>query len=258
MNKIVVCIPSYRRPKVKTLEYLPNARVYVDESEYSDYVNANHEGADIVSCPTGVQGNVARIRNYILDEEFGNGADIVCIVDDDMTGVYFWEGLKEHKVEDFDAFLYKYSVMAQDMGVYLWGININQDAQNYREYSPFSFLSFIGGPFGVFINNGGGLRYDEKISLKEDYDMTLQHLNKFRRVLRVNKFFYKVKQSEQAGGCATYRSIKRELEQLELLERKWGRKIVRRDKNDRSIGSKRANAKQIDYNPIIKVPILGI
>lgn len=258
MNKIVVCIPSYRRPKVKTLEYLPNARVYVDQGEYNEYVEVNHEGADIVSCPVGVQGNVARIRNYILDEEFKSGADAVCIVDDDMTGVYYWEGLKEHKVENFEAFLYKYSVMAQDMGVYLWGVNINQDAQVYREYSPFSFLSFIGAPFGVFINNGGDLRYDERISLKEDYDMTLQHLNKFRRVLRVNKFFYKVKQSKQAGGCATYRSIKREVEQLELLERKWGTKIVKRDKNDRSHNLTSSKVNHVDYNPVIRVPILGI
>lgn len=258
MNKIVVCIPSYRRAKVKTLEYLPNARVYVDEGEYSEYVKANHEGADIVSCPSGVQGNLCRIRNYILDEEFKNGADVVCIVDDDMSGMYYWEGLKAHKVEDFEAFLYKYSVMAQDMGVYLWGVNVNQDAQVYREYSPFSFLSYIGGPFQVFINNGGGLRYDERLPLKEDYDMTLQHLNKFRRVLRVNKFFYRVKQSQQAGGCATYRSIKREVEQLELLEGKWGSKIVKRDGNDRSHNLTSSKENHVDYNPVIKVPILGI
>jgi hypothetical protein len=40
------------------------------------------------------------------------------------------------------------------------------------------------------------IRYDERIPLKEDYDLSLQHLNKFRKVLRFNKYFYKVKQSK--------------------------------------------------------------
>ena len=48
-----------------------------------------------------------------------------------------------------------------------------------------------------------------------------------RKILRVNKFFYEVKQSEQKGGCATYRNFKK-------------------------------NSKRIDYNPIIKAPIKGI
>lgn len=39
--KIVVCSPSYKRPKVKTLEYLPFCRVYVDEKEVSQYQKEN-------------------------------------------------------------------------------------------------------------------------------------------------------------------------------------------------------------------------
>lgn len=234
---------------METLDYLPFCRVYVAESEFEDYKKQN-KGADIVAVPNKVQGNLCRIRNYILDEEFKNNADVVLIIDDDMKGVYYWENNKKHIVEasDFLGFIEKYSIMAKDIGAYFWGVNINCDKKCYREMTPFSTISYIGGPFQCFLK-GGSCRYDERLPLKEDYDMTLQQLNKYRVAFRVNKFFYDVKQSQQAGGCASYRNLVKEKEQFELLQKKWGKKIVKIDKQ---------SVKKFDYNPIIKVPIKGV
>ena len=65
--KISVNCPSYKRgDDVKTLSYLPFCRVWVDCGEYDEY-KRNYPDADIISCPEGVQGNLCRIRNYILD-----------------------------------------------------------------------------------------------------------------------------------------------------------------------------------------------
>ena len=116
--KISVCCPSYKRPKVETLDYLPFVRVYVDNKEYDEYVNSNPKGADIVSCPDGIQGNLCRVRNYILDEEFKRGVDVVLIIDDDMRGLYYWENKTKHlvKSEDFKMFIEKYSILAKDLG----------------------------------------------------------------------------------------------------------------------------------------------
>lgn len=255
--KISVCCPSYKRPKVKTLDYLPFCRVYVDNKEYDKYKEMNPEEADIVSVPDGIQGNLCRIRNYILDQELKEN-DVCLIIDDDLNGVFYFEQLKERKVEsrDFLSFIEKYSIMAKDLGAYFWGINCNSDPQSYREYSPFSTLSYIGGPFQCFLK-GIKERYDERLPLKEDYDMTLQNLNNHRVVLRVNKFHYKCEQSTIAGGCAAYRNIEREKEQLKLLQKKWGTKIIKIDSADKSHKRKKV-AKIIDYNPVVKVPIKGI
>ena len=76
-------------------------------------------------------------------------------------------------------------------------------------------------------------------------------------MLRINKYYYVVKQSEQVGGCASYRSFKKEKEQLLLLRKKWGSDIVRVDNSDRSHNLKKVKTR-IDYNPIIKVPIKGV
>lgn len=98
---------------------------------------------------------------------------------------------------------------------------------------------------------------DKRIPLKEDYDMTIQQLNKYRRVLRLNKFFYIVKQAEQIGGVAQIRNFKNEQKQLSLLQKKWGSEIVRIDNNNRSHNLTKEKNK-IDFNPVIRVPIKGI
>jgi hypothetical protein len=258
---ISVCCPSYKRPKVKTLEYLPFCKVYVDDLEYDDYIKENPV-ENIVKCEKGIQGNVSRVRNYILDQEFNNGADVVCIVDDDMSGIYRFDvnydtnfGYERVRIEkdDFINFLEKYSILCEEFGYKLWGVNCNSDSLSYRQYSPFSLTSIILGPFCVHLKND--IRYDEKLPLKEDYDLAIQHLNKYRGILRLNGYHYICEQSTNKGGCASIRNRQREKEQFDLLQKKWGSEIVREDTSNKG---KTKKVKKFDYNPIIKVPIKGI
>jgi len=260
--KISICCPSYKRPKVETLKYIPFCKIYVDASEYENYKKENSKEANIIKCPDGVQGNLCRVRNYILKKEFEDGADGVCIIDDDMSGLYLWtEGNVKHskkkikiKKENIMPFLEKYFLLCKELGFKFGGANCNQDALSYREYTPFSFVSYIGGPFQCFLK-GNECFYDENLPLKEDYDMTLQQCNRYRGCLRLNFLTYKVKQSEQAGGCATYRNMDKEKEQFELLRKKWGSAIVKEDKSNKG---KTQKIKSFDYNPIIKIPIKGV
>lgn len=261
--KISVNAPSYKRAdKVLTLNYLPYCRIWVDEGE-ADAYRRNYPKADIVACPSGVQGNLCRIRNYILDKEFERGMDVVLIVDDDLGKLERYKksakslfGYEKEKIEADELLLLieKYSIMAMDIGAYFWGVMCNPDAMSYRHCTPFSTTAYIGGPFQCHIK-GSILRYDESLPLKEDYDMTLQHMNKYRCVLRVNYIHYICKQSENMGGCAMYRNREREEQQLTALENKWGSKIVRRDKSNKGHSTK---MKFEDYNPIIKIPIKGV
>lgn len=260
--KIRVCIPSYRRPEVATFKYLSCPYIYVDRSEYEAYVDANPGHEDhIIAVPDGVQGNIARVRNYIMranlvDDDY----DAICIIDDDMEGMYIWEvqGCKSVKrkisEEEFLILLQKYGMLCDELGFKYWGAQCNQDQLSYREYTPFSFSSFIGAPFQNFLR-GNECYHDENIPLKEDYDMTLQQCNKYRGCLRLNFLTYNVKQSEQAGGCATYRNYQREMQQLLALQKKWGSKIVKIDESNKGRTSKK---KLFDYNPIIKIPIKGV
>tara|TARA_R110000772_G_scaffold160106_2_gene271321 strand:- start:2979 stop:3260 length:282 start_codon:yes stop_codon:yes gene_type:complete len=91
--------------------------------------------------------------------------------------------------------------------------------------------------------------FDETMPLKEDYDFTIQVCNEERKILRFNQYSMNKDDHGNLGGCANYRTITREKEQLQLLQKKWGEKIVREDKKSKQ---------QYDINPIINVPIKGV
>lgn len=256
--KISICCPSYKRSgAVETLEYIPFLKVFVSPEEYPEYKKFNKD-KNIVECPKGVQGNVSRVRNYILDSEFAKGVDAVAIVDDDLRGICYWEKTKvgRLKTEHLLVWLEKYTNVAKGFGARFWGLLPGNDKQSYREYTPFSTTSFVGGPFQCVLKENE-LRYDEALPLKEDYDFTIQNLNKYRVVFRLNKFFNDCRQAEQPGGCATIRNYDKEAEQLVLLTKKWGSQIVKADRADRSHNLVKQK-KQVDFNPIIRVPIKGV
>lgn len=259
--RICVAIPSYRKDRVKTLRIVPWASVYVAESEAERYSSAN-PGADIRTVPDHVQGNLCRVRNHILDELFDAGADVVCLMDDDYDRFCTFENdVKLHRhgrdnvpVEDFDVFLQHYSLLCDEFGFKLWGVNPNKDRLSYSQFQPFSTTAIINGPFQVHLKNP--IRYDERLPLKEDYDISLQHLNTYRGVLRVNAYHYECDQANAKGGCASYRNREREREQMELLMRKWGRDIVREDVRG---GARRVAENRFGgINPRVYVPIDGV
>lgn len=255
--KVRICCPSYRREKIKSFNFFGDLlNVYVCESEYDNYIKNNPEYKDcFVKVPYGVQGNVARIRNYILEDN--KEMDVCCIVDDDIDYIGYYEGLKLNKLgkDDIIPFIEKYSVLCEDFGFKMWGVNLNSDPQCYREYTPFSTISVVLGPFSCYLK-GNVCRYDEELPLKEDYDISLMNINKYRGILRVNKYHYCCDQSNSKGGCASIRNLEREKEQLEMLIKKWGSKIVKNDMSDKSHSSKKK--KKIDYNPIVVIPIKGV
>lgn len=253
MSTISVCIPSYKRPdRVKTLKVAPFASLYVDESEEDEYRRCN-PGARVVSMPSGVQGNIARVRNWILDHE---GSDAVCMMDDDITQFgefvgrtdYFGYVRRRIEGEDFARFLERNTALCEDLGLHLWGVNVQAANRLYHQGIPFSLTKPVLGPFSVHVRSE--VRYDESMPLKEDYDLFLSHLLKYRGVLRLNMAWYANGGSKGAkGGCASMRSTSEESRQLGMLERKWGSKVV---------GTDRTSKKGFDFNPKLNPPLRGV
>lgn len=255
---IGIYAPSYRRPGQTTTQAMfPRCTYVVAESEAPAYEAA---GARIWAVPDAAQGNLCRIRNYILDHA---PEDLIVLLDDDFQHIgricksrpYFRDFPDP---DSFYAFLENGFRIALDANVYLWGINPVADRLAYRVYTPFSTVSYIGGPFQA-VRRETPLRYDENLPLKEDYDFTLQHLNHHRRVWRFNAYSYRVRQHEQAGGCAAYRTLQREHEQFQALRRKWGSRIVQLDPGlVPGEGRSRVLRGGYDINPVIRAPIKGV
>lgn len=239
--------PSYKRTEksITQINY-PFVKLVVKEDEAEQY---RENGNDIVVCPNEAQGNLCRVRNWILDNLFDD-ADCLVLVDDDCRMIGRWENQKNIKFnpEELEEFCEINAQLCQDLGFKFWGLNCVTDKGAYREYTPFGFTQYIGGPFQAHLKDSE-IRYDLDLPLKEDYDITLQHCLRYGGALRVNYAHYDVKQAEQTGGCATYRNLAKEKEQFFALQRKWGKDIIKRDNSSK---------KSFDFNPVMKVPIKGI
>jgi hypothetical protein len=247
--KIEIFSPSYHRPdSCTTQEYLPLCTYVVARSEKRDYVRA---GRRVIAVPNAVQGNVSRVRNYILDN-----FNPVLILDDDIRRFGRWNNQENQKLTTDEAmeFVEHAFILARQLGARMWGMNLLPDKGAYREYTPFAFRSVVLGPVQGFVNMD--LRYDESLPLKEDYDLSLQVLNKYRRTLRFNMYHYVCDQHSSVGGCATYRTMERERKQFYLLQKKWGSDIVQIDRQGGQVNQKKRT--NWDINPVVRVPIHGV
>ena len=131
--------PSYRRPErsITQLTY-PFVTLIVAESEREAYEQA---GNRVEACPDEIQGNVCRVRNWIIRNNAD--ADCVVIIDDDCRAIGRFirrgEGFCEKHLnpDELLEFAEHATQLAQDMGVKLWGLNCVPDKQAYRESLPF-------------------------------------------------------------------------------------------------------------------------
>jgi len=241
--------PSYRRAdSATTQDYLPACTYVVAKSENRAY---RKTGKTTIVVPDNVQGNVSRVRNWILDR-----FNPVLILDDDIRRFGRWNEQQNIKLDTDDAmqFIEHAFNFARQLGTRMWGLNLLPDKAAYREYTPFAFRSVVLGPVQGFINMDLG--YDESLPLKEDYDLSLQVLNKYRRTLRFNMYHYVCGQHTNVGGCAAYRTMDRERKQFLRLQKKWGSAIVKIDTQAGQVNQrKRTNW---DLNPVVQAPISGV
>lgn len=255
---IVVVSPSYMRGKTltRTAKYLPWVTMAVHEFEANEYEASGHK---VVVIPDAVRGSIARVRNWLL-KRFEKAEGLV-MLDDDVTKIYRWDSCEAYTLESADVleFFEQAFILTREAGFKLWGLSVLPDKSAYRENTPFSFISPILGPVCGHLP-GGGLRYDERMPLKEDYDFFLQHVNKFRGVFRFNAYQYVCDHKKLLGGCGEYRNMKVEQEQFALFRKKWGSRIIATQHVDgRHDNEKRKSRKhRFDTNPLIRVPISGV
>lgn len=88
--------------------------------------------------------------------------------------------------------------------------------------SPFVRSNFILGDFFV-VDKGSKVRFDESMTLKEDYDFTCAHIKAHGSVMRCNRMTLSVKHYANAGGACSNRDSKgvEERKNIDILMRKY-------------------------------------
>lgn len=225
--------PSYKRPYTcSILRYLSKVEVYVSPEEYKEYLKCNkgHE-KQIKKVPAGVQGKgKGHCLNWVLDNVWTDDLDAMIILDDDMECLMAHELNKKNSIVSEAEFYYlceKYSLLAKEWGCGLWTVNLNSDPITYDCFKPFRLHAYCDGQFTAIVKNPSDIRYDEQLTVKEDVDFCLQHMEKYHKALRIDKYYPKAKSFDNKGGCYDLRSEETEKEQFKLMQQKWGSQIVR-------------------------------
>lgn len=235
LTGVNVCIPSYKRAgAVKGYDYFRTARIVVPESQLDDYAR-HYNAARLIAVPDEWDGNIARKRNWILR----NIPRPLLMIDDDVRAITTTEGEYDEEgrflgrsrqkiiltPEQAETVIAQGFNLACEWDCPMWGINVNTDGRNYQQYKPFSLSMVILGPFQGHLEHG--LLFDERMGTKEDYDMSLQALNRHGKILRLNKYAYDCDHGTNRGGIVAGRTMEIEVAYCRAVERKWGRGIIR-------------------------------
>ena len=93
----------------------------------------------------------------------------------------------------------------------------------------------------LFFSKPNTLRFDEKLTLKEDYDYTLQHCKEYGIVLRYQKYLFTFAHYKNQGGVVSYRNDEEEQKNIRHLKIKWGLAIKDNPKRKNEILLKISN-----------------
>eukprot|EP00440_Ansanella_granifera_P008468 gb/GFBE01009174.1/.p1 GENE.gb/GFBE01009174.1/~~gb/GFBE01009174.1/.p1 ORF type:complete len:618 (+),score=163.07 gb/GFBE01009174.1/:1-1854(+) len=206
-------------------------RWYVDAPSLEDYKAL---GLDAV-----VGGKLIPARNLALEDACKEGK--VCVQVSDDIGSWIYHHGYDQKCSSFNeanaaqkcalqchvspvaaARVLLAKMRSQEAPPKLGGVYpLNNLGQAFR-CPAWTSHNFILGDFFV-VDHGSSVRFDTNLTLKEDYDFTCSHLDKYGSVLRYNRMTVTAKHETNAGGACSIRDSKGEEERknIRILNEKW-------------------------------------
>lgn len=215
---IYVAIISARRPAaVPSIESrLPGAPTwYVAEGEGADYRRAG--ASSVVES-----GALTRSRNRAMEDAFAQ--DAWCLqVSDDLTSCHRAISKKEKaEISLWDAATELKKEM-EKIKARLGGAAPTKNEYFYNPDKPVKSSAFIVGDFLLIAPSKP--RFDERMKLKEDYAITLDHMICYGRVCRYDRLLMGFKHRDNPGGAVAYRTPELEQQTIKYLKKKYGSMI---------------------------------
>lgn len=174
-------------------------------------------------------GGLCASRNRAIEDAFREGVPCVQVSDDlrDM-GVAKPKVGSEKKTEyqaEKVSFRDVMMMMAgeRDEKVFLQGVAPTANPFYFRGERVKERAFIVGDMIVVYPTE---LRFDERFTLKEDYDYTLQHIERYGAVQRFDDVLFTFAHRTNVGGAVDARSESEELRNIELLKEKWPGKIL--------------------------------
>jgi len=172
-------------------------------------------------CKVYETGSLVNSRNFALKHAFAK--NIICVqLSDDINTIRTNKNFTSLRTIELDfAIKDLVSVFEKVKNVYLMGV---PPTNNYFYAKKLiSKNTFCIGDL-IFVKPCN-IYFDEMLTLKEDYDYTLQHIQKYGHCFRYQKYLFDFKHYKNSGGAVDYRNDEKELKNIQYLMRKWGKKI---------------------------------
>jgi hypothetical protein len=209
---MLLAVPSKGRAhKVKTLEVLTSAVLYVPENEVESYCRAGFK--KVLGVPVDVKG-ITKTRNWILD----NTDDLrVVMIDDDVKNQgwvkLMGEKSKHKKLSESEWLNVCESLfgVTEDLNWKIWGVATQGAKRSVYPYKPLLSRSYVTASFMGIVNDGS-YRFDESFPVKEDYEIGLRHVKEFGGVLCARHCYWENSHWGDDGGCKDYRTGEMELD----------------------------------------------
>jgi len=166
-------------------------------------------------------GKLIESRNKALDMAFARNE--ICVqLSDDLKRVTLNKNFGEKKEIDLDYAIKELATLFYKVdNVYLMGVP--PTSNHFFAKAKVSKNTFCIGDM-LFVKPTE-LRFDTQLTLKEDYDYTLQHLDKYGSCFRYQKYLFEFEHYKNKGGAVDYRNEAEEQKNIFILRAKWGDKI---------------------------------
>jgi hypothetical protein len=222
MKKVIVVIPSFRRAgAVTTHKLFHDSIVCIPESDYADYVKAGHKRETLVCHPDSLIG-IVRKRNWMMDNIQGDNA--LAMFDDDLNLFCYkaWGVQKRLTRSEAHDTLEASAQLCDDWGLKIWGYHNVPLTKSFDWSRPIELTNYVPGCCMGFLPNSG-MRFDERFTSKDDFDISLMHLHRYRIIIKDMRYGVAATGTMTAsGGLSVYRNSESEARAGELLKEKYG------------------------------------
>ena len=195
-------------------------------SQLEEYIFCvkNGEGAlyEKAGCKNVYEtGRLIDSRNFALEHAFSEKK--ICVqLSDDLKQIIKNDYPKRGEKQDHQKTIGRMAnLFSQTTGVYLMGVAPTDNpffAKDVIKKNCFCIGDMI------FVKPSEP-RFDRNLTLKEDYDFTLQHVEKYGVCIRYQKYLFSFEHYKNKGGAVSYRDDDEELKNIKYLKAKWGGKI---------------------------------
>lgn len=208
-----------------THRLLRNFQVCVPESQRDDYLAVTPH---VVTHPDSVVGLTPKL-NWMLANLMDDEGMI--FLDDDLGYMRRnFVGMDESAdrrdttdPDEIEAVLRETYELAVEFGAFFFGWETSvQSIRYYSGHKPFALTGYINGCAKGF-RAGHGLRYDERIIAKDDYDVSALNAYRHRICLRNGMYaFAQANTFKGSGGLSHFRNSETEARDCRILQEKYG------------------------------------